>query len=61
MVSGEIIFWIIMGLVVAWFVEKIYIGRIGVLPNAMAIYSLLNPDWPNIPDFVKYWVCLKAD
>lgn len=56
MVSGEIIFGIIMGLVVAWFVEKIYIERIGVLPNAMAIYFVLNPYWPDIPDPVKYWV-----
>ncbi|MBL7148143.1 MAG: hypothetical protein ISS82_04930 [Nanoarchaeota archaeon] len=56
MITTESIFGLIMGLLVAWAVEKYYIGRWGVLPNVVGIYILLVPFWVTILKFVKWWI-----
>lgn len=56
MITTETIFGLIMGLLVAWFLEKHYIGRWGVLPNVFGVYVLLSPYWLNIHEYIKWWI-----
>lgn len=56
MLSQEAIIALIFGFIIAWFVEKHYIGRTGVLPNVAIIFVILCPYLRITPPIVKLWM-----
>ena len=43
-------------LFVALFVEKIYVSKIGIIPNLFIIVPLFIKNWSLTPDIFRYWL-----
>ncbi|MFH0701767.1 MAG: hypothetical protein V2A62_05000 [Candidatus Woesearchaeota archaeon] len=56
MITPEVWFSIVLGLLVALWFEKYYVGRATVLPNVAVIFFLMWPSWDLINIYVKWWL-----
>jgi len=58
MIPPEVWFSIILGYLVALWLEKYYISRASVLPHVVVIFFLMWPTWTQINVYVKWYVLI---